>query len=192
MGYQLFDGGHEVETEYDWQSAFEPNRMFVPANKEVHGLIHDEKYNKGDMSLNLAINEKYFNEGYDEVEGPVTVDITSTDNDWDITLEERPDWSREQGYPEENNTENQQEPEQEYLSGIQLHDNWIHGEDGDVGNSLVSANTVSVLMMLQKNWKVLITGLMALYQRSRLQSSQHRQTTMKADIDISSQQSTSE
>jgi len=47
MGYQLFDGGHEVETEYDWQSAFEPNRMFVPANKEVHGLIHDEKYNKG-------------------------------------------------------------------------------------------------------------------------------------------------
>jgi len=100
MGYQLFDGGHEVETEYDWQSAFEPNRMFVPANKEVHGLIHDEKYNKGDMSLNLAINEKYFNEGYDEVEGPVTVDITSTDNDWDITLEERPDWSREQGYPE--------------------------------------------------------------------------------------------
>jgi len=43
MGYQLFDGGHEVETEYDWQSAFEPNRMFVPANKEVHGLIHDEK-----------------------------------------------------------------------------------------------------------------------------------------------------
>jgi hypothetical protein len=100
MGYQLFDGGHEVETEYDWQSDFEPNRMFVPANKEVHGLIHDEKYNKGDMSLNLAINEKYFNEGYDEVEGPVTVDITSTDNDWDITLEERPDWSREQGYPE--------------------------------------------------------------------------------------------
>jgi len=83
-----------------------------PRNKEVHGLIHDEKYNKGDMSLNLAINEKYFNEGYDEVEGPVTVDITSTDNDWDITLEERPDWSREQGYPEENNTENQQEPEQ--------------------------------------------------------------------------------
>jgi len=53
------------------------------------------------MSLNLAINEKYFNEGYDdEVEGLVTVDITSTDNDWDITLEERPDWSREQGYPE--------------------------------------------------------------------------------------------
>jgi len=95
--------------------------------------------------------------------------------------------------PEENNTENQQEPEQEYLSGIQLHDNWIHGEDGDVGNSfLVSANTVSVLMMLQKNWKVLITGLMALYQRSRLQAASTEQTTMKADIDISSQQSTRE
>jgi len=104
-----------------------------------------KKYNKGDMSLNLAINEKYFNEGYDEVEGPVTVDITSTDNDWDITLEERPDWSREQGYPEENNTENQQEPEQEYLSGIQLHDNWIHGEDGDVGNSFgVSEHGISL------------------------------------------------
>jgi len=45
-------------------------------------------------------------------------------------------------------------------------------------------------MMLQKNWKVLITGLMALYQRSRLQAASTEQTTMKADIDISSQQST--
>jgi len=94
--------------------------------------------------------------------------------------------------PEENNTENQQEPEQEYLSGIQLHDNWIHGEDGDVGNSFgVSEHGIS-LDDVTKNWKVLITGLMALYQRSRLQAASTEQTTMKADIDISSQQSTRE
>jgi len=61
--------------------------MLVPANKEVHELIDDVKYENGDMSLNLAVNEKYFNEGYDEFEGPVSVDIKNTENDWDITLE---------------------------------------------------------------------------------------------------------
>jgi len=52
-----------------------------------------KKYNKGRYEFEPCDQrKKYFNEGYDEVEGPVTVDITSTDNDWDITLEERPDW----------------------------------------------------------------------------------------------------
>jgi hypothetical protein len=97
MGYQLFAGGHEVNNGFEYN----PDQMLVPANKEVHELIDDVKYENGDMSLNLAVNEKYFNEGYDEFEGPVSVDIKNTENDWDITLEKRPEWNHEQGYPEE-------------------------------------------------------------------------------------------
>jgi len=97
MGYQLFAGSHEVNNGFEYN----PDQMLVPANKEVHELIDDVKYENGDMSLNLAVNEKYFNEGYDEFEGPVSVDIKNTENDWDITLEKRPEWNHEQGYPEE-------------------------------------------------------------------------------------------
>lgn len=97
MGYQLFAGGHEVEGGY----SFRPDQDLVPANKEVHELINDVKYEQGDMRLNLAVNEKYFNEGYDEFDGPVSVNITKGESDWNISLEERPDWDWRQGYPEE-------------------------------------------------------------------------------------------
>ena len=96
MGYQLFAGGHEVDNGFEYNS----DQMLVPANKEVHKLIDEIKYEQGDMSLNLAINEQYFNEGYDEVDGPVVIDIQSRDDSWNISLREDPNWDHEQGYPE--------------------------------------------------------------------------------------------
>ena len=96
MGYQLFAGGHEVDNGFEYNS----DQMLVPANKEVHKLIDEIKYEQGDISLNLAINEQYFNEGYDEVDGPVVIDIQSRDDSWNISLREDPNWDHEQGYPE--------------------------------------------------------------------------------------------
>lgn len=95
MGYELFAGG-EAEVEGDRPR---PNQDLVPANKEIHKLVHEEKYHKGDMSLNLAINEEYFNNGYDEVEGPVVINAERNNEDWEVELREEPNWSREEGYP---------------------------------------------------------------------------------------------
>ena len=73
--------------------------MLVPATKEVHELIDDEKYEKEDFTLNLAINEKYFNDGHYENDNPVVVQAEMSDSEWEVQLTEEPEWTYEQGYP---------------------------------------------------------------------------------------------
>ena len=52
------------------------------------------------MDLQLAINERYFNEGYDEINMLVVVDnLKQTANSWDFELYEDSDWDADQDYP---------------------------------------------------------------------------------------------
>lgn len=112
IGYQLFAGGSQVESGYE----FEPDQMLVPATKEIHDTLDEIGYEQGDelgrdgdhplgthgrVDLQLAINEQYFNEGYDEVDGPVVIDdLEETSDGWNFELREEPNWNWEQGYPE--------------------------------------------------------------------------------------------
>jgi hypothetical protein len=102
MGYQLFAGGHSVDSEVEYN----PDQSLVPASKEVHETIDNIGYEQGEtpgtsgrIDLQMAINEKYFNEGYDETDNPVAVDVKETSSGWNVELEERPDWTWEDGYP---------------------------------------------------------------------------------------------
>ena len=111
MGYQLFTGSHEVNTGFEYQ----PDEMLVPATQDIHDKIDEIGYEQGDelgrdgeaplathgrMDLQLAVNEKYMNEGYDEVANPVVIDnLQETEDGWDFELREEPDWNWEQGYP---------------------------------------------------------------------------------------------
>jgi hypothetical protein len=110
MGYQLFAGGHEVDSNVEYN----PDEMLVPT-KEAHELIDEVGYEQGDrtdengdpiathgeIGLQLAINERYMNEGYDEIDGPVVVsNIERTGDGWDFNLHEEPNWEPSQGYPE--------------------------------------------------------------------------------------------
>jgi uncharacterized protein YukE len=110
MGYNLFAGGSDVEGGY----GFRADEMLVPATKEIHELIDEIGYEQGNQTdengdplgthgrvdLQLAINEEYFKEGYDEVDGPVVIDeLEETSDGWDFELREEPDWNWEQGYP---------------------------------------------------------------------------------------------
>lgn len=110
MGYQLFDGGHEVDSNYE----FKPDELLIPT-EEAHDTIDNIGYEQGErtgengdplqthgrVDLQLAINEQYFNEGYDETDNPVVIsNIEESENGWDFELQEDPDWTPEQGYPE--------------------------------------------------------------------------------------------
>ncbi|NLV10895.1 hypothetical protein GOC74_13265 [Halomicrobium mukohataei] len=111
MGYQLFAGGHSTSDGFEYR----PDEMLVPASKDIHEKIDEIGYEQGDrvddeegnplgthgrMDLQLAINERYMNEGYDEVDNPVVIDsLEETENGWDFELREEPDWNWEQGYP---------------------------------------------------------------------------------------------
>jgi len=104
MGYQLFAGGSEVDSGYE----FKPDQILVPATKEIHEMIDEIGYEQGDrtdengdplgthgrVDLQLAINEEYFNKGYDEIDGPVVIDnLEETSDGWDFELREEPDWT---------------------------------------------------------------------------------------------------
>lgn len=111
MGYQLFAGGHSVDSGFE----FRPDEMLVPASKKIHEKIDEIGYEQGDrvddteghvlgthgrMDLQLAINERYMNEGYDEIDAPVVIDdLEETEEGWDFTLREEPDWNEDKGYP---------------------------------------------------------------------------------------------
>ena len=111
MGYQLFSGGHEAdENEYQ----FRPDQKLVPGTKQIHETIDEVGYKQGDktdeegkplgthgrMDLQLAINERSFNEGYDEVNGPVVIDnLEETEDGWECELYEDSNWTRDKGYP---------------------------------------------------------------------------------------------
>jgi len=110
MGYQLFTGGHSVDADIDYR----PDEMLVPATQDIHEKIDEIGYEQGDelgrdgeaplathgrMDLQLAVNERYINEGYDEVDNPVVIDnLQETEDGWDFELREEPDWTPEQGY----------------------------------------------------------------------------------------------
>lgn len=113
MGYQLFAGGSEVDSGFEYR----PDQMLVPATKEIHDTLDEIGYEQGDelgrdgdhplgthgrVDLQLAINEQYFNEGYDEVDGPVVIDeLEETSDGWNFELREEPGWTDENGYPSE-------------------------------------------------------------------------------------------
>lgn len=113
MGYQLFAGGHST----DDGAEYRPDQMLVPANQETHETIDEIGYEQGDrkgedsnplgthgrMDLQLAINEHYFNEGYDETDNPVVIDnLQETEEGWDFELYEEENWTWEEGYPAQN------------------------------------------------------------------------------------------
>ncbi|QGA80357.1 hypothetical protein [Candidatus Nanohalobium constans] len=110
MGYQLFAGGHNTSDGFEYR----PDEMLVPASEEIHDKIDEISYEQGDkvdqegnplgthgrMDLQLAINERYMDEGYDEVDNPVIIDnLEETEEGWNFELREEPDWNWEQGYP---------------------------------------------------------------------------------------------
>ncbi|QUJ74001.1 hypothetical protein [Haloarcula marismortui] len=111
MGYQLFSGGHSTSDGAEYR----PDQWLVPASKDIHEKIDQVGYEQGDrvddeegnplgthgrMDLQLAINERYMNEGYNEVDNPVVIDnLEETENGWDFELREEPDWNEDKGYP---------------------------------------------------------------------------------------------
>jgi hypothetical protein len=112
MGYQLFAGGHSVSSGFEYK----PDQLLIPASQEIHETIDEMNYEQrnetdqngdplgthGRMDLQLAINERYMNEGYDETDNPVVIDnLEETEDGWDFELYEQSDWDHDQGYPQQ-------------------------------------------------------------------------------------------